>query len=306
MVFRSYEMVQRCLAGLGLTLAFLCSVSLSAENSTLADAQDPPVEAKIPDVKSSLVKPVVLRYQFHPNQFMHYEVVHKMVISLSAKEVTETTRNQSVSKQHLRVVSVDENGDAVIEPTLDHVRMRSQFDDNPPTLFDSDDVNQQPQEFEKILESIGEPQGRQRVDATGKIIAERDTTESMNTVALLMLLPQEPVKVGATWDDDYTVRVRATQKLERSIKLRRKFTFTQLDGDIAVIDFKTLDLDNPQDPQIRVQLIQMTPSGTIRFDIRKGMIVSKTMHSNKVEYEVAGGAMHAISDRTETLVTPKK
>ena len=292
-----------------LLLAFLCTANmpqLSAEETATIDTDDQPVAAKIPDVKDARAKPVVLRYQFHPNQFLHYEVVHEMVIEMTAKEVTEKTRNKSISKQHLRVVSVDSEGGAVIEPTLDYVRMTSQFDDSAPTEFDSDDPNKQPPQFAKVLESIGRPQGWQRLDALGNIVLGDDTSTSMNSSSLLIPLPEQAVEVGATWNEDYSVKVRASQKLERSIKLRRKFTLTRLEGDVASIEFKTVELDNPQDPEIRAQLIQMTPSGKVQFDVKAGKIVAKTMHSDKVEFDIAGGVMRAVSDRTEKLFTPKK
>lgn len=309
MVFRSPEMIRGFMRILGVTLVCLCTAApfaLFAEETATADAGDEPVEAKIPDVTAAHTGPVVLRYRFHPNQFLHYEVTHEMFISLTAKEITETTINKSISKQHLRIISVNSDGSAVMEPTLDHVRMTSQFDENPVVEFDSGDKNRQPRQFTNVLKSIGKPQGRQRVDARGNIIADDDNSESMKSTSLLVPFPEKPVEVGATWNDDYSVNVKVRDKVFRPIKLRRSYTLTRLDGQVARIEFKTAELDNPQDPEIRAQLIQMTPSGTVQFDVKAGKIVAKTIYSDKVEFNIAGGAMRAVSDRTEKLFTPKK
>lgn len=288
-----------CRRYFGVIVLILLSLSLTTA------AEDGPVEAKKPAIGDA-AKTVLLRYQFKPNQFLHYEVVHAMLVKMHAQDLVETTHNRTVSKQHLRVVSVNNAGGAVLEPTLDHVRMKSQFDDNPPTLFDSDDPNKQPPQFVRVLESVGKPQGHQRVDARGNIVQGDDTSESMRISPLLVTLPEEPVAVGASWSDDYSVNVRVREKIERPIKLRRTFTLSKLDGDVATIEFKTFELDPPHDPDIRVQLIQMTPSGEIHFDVSQGMIVQKTTKSDKREYNVANGVMHAVSERTEKLVTSKR
>ncbi len=319
---------------------------LAAEETPSVEADDQPVVAKKPTDHSSAIKlvsnevaadettaekkQVLLRYRFQPNQFLHYKVVHEMIIQMQAKALKEVTKNLTTSRQHLRVVSVDEDGNAIMETMLDHVKMKSQFDDNPPTEFDSDDPDKRPAQFEHILKSVGKPQGRVRVNAMGKVLemnvtagknatakngviknisktdADKPEPEKLESYSLLVPLPEKPVGLGEQWIDYMDIKVQVNKTLTRTVKVRRAYTLTKLDGNIAKIEFKTSILDDPQDPEVRVQLIQRSPSGSIRFDIENGKIISNTMHSDQTEIGIAGDAssMRAVSNRTETLFTP--
>ncbi|MFN0195309.1 MAG: DUF6263 family protein [Planctomycetaceae bacterium] len=321
------------------------SARLVAEDAPSGDADDQPVVAKKPTDKNSTIKlvsnevaadetaaekkQVLLRYRFRPNQFLHYKVVHEMVIQMEAKGLTEVTKNTSISKQHLRVVSVGEDGSAIMEAMLDHVNMKSKFDDNEPTEFDTADPDKRPTQFEHILKEVGKPQGRVRVDATGKVLemnvtagknataknsvikniskteSDKPEQEKLESYSLLVPLPEKPVALGEKWIDYMEIKVQVN-KLTRTIKVRRAYTLTKIEGNIAKIEFKTSILDDPQDPEVRVQLIQRTPSGSIRFDIENGKIISNTMHSDQTEIGIAGAdsRMRAVSNRTESLFTP--
>jgi hypothetical protein len=55
-----------------------------------------------------------------------------------------------------------------------------------------------------------------------------------------------------------------------------------------------------------MQLIQKTPSGTIKLDIERGVIISQDVSLDKAQVGVfdGKGAMRAVSTRLETLVDP--
>ncbi len=79
-----------------------------------------------------------------------------------------------------------------------------------------------------------------------------------------------------------------------------------MEDQVAVIKFKTKVLKRQNDPKIGLQLIQKTPSGSIKLDIERGVIISQDVSSDKAQIGIfdGQGAMRAITSRVETLVDP--
>jgi hypothetical protein len=69
--------------------------------------------------------------------------------------------------------------------------------------------------------------------------------------------------------------------------LQRTYQLAEVNGSIATIKLKTARITPVNDPQIEVQLMQRTPSGSIKFDLDQGRIVSM---ETVVEQTVLGAA----------------
>lgn len=247
----------------------------------------------------------LLRYKFTPSQFVHYTVDSQNKISVQLNQDKQTTINTAKTEKHYRVVWVDEKGNGTLETVIDRVRMSAQFDNQTPATFDSQDPKQKDlKQYEKIRETIGKP-SRMVYSPLGKAMPKKGESKPENQ-GFLIPLPEKEVKIGDTWKEDYEIEVAVGKKLRKNIPIRRTFTLESVNDQIAEIKFKTKIIARQNDPKIGLQLIQKTPSGTIKLDIEKGIIVFQDVSLDKAQVGIfqGQGAMRAISSRVEKLVDP--
>ncbi len=245
-----------------------------------------------------------LRYKYTPSEFVHYAVESQNKIIVEKNEAKQTSTNTAKTQKHYRVVGVDQEGNGTLEMTIDRVQMSAQFDDEAAATFDSKDPKQKDlKQYDKIRETIGKP-SRMVCSPLGKVISKADQSNQ----GFLIPLPENQVKVGDNWKEDYDIEVAVGKTLRKKVPIRRIFTLESVQDQIAVIEFKTNILTRLNDPKLGLQLIQKTPSGTIKLDIEKGIIVSQDVSLDKAQVGIfdGQGAMRAISSRVETLVNPSE
>lgn len=297
-----------------LATALLCNGNLAAaEEPAIATRQ--PVEAIRPANAATepAVQTYLLQYKFRPGQDVYYQSIHTTRITTQKNETSESTLNHSSALKHFRVVSVDANGQAVLESYLDRVKMSYQFGDNPAIEYNSESTAQTPRGFGEIHLSIGRPLSRSTVERNGKLKTIISLAENRDGAPkggsddrsrnFLFELPTEPIAVGAEWSEKLPVKVQISKGLTNTVVLLRKFKLESVEGHQATISTKSDLLTPTDDPHILAQLIQRTPRGTFVFDIEQGLIVSRTMTTNKTEVGVLGpnSAMRAASELNETL-----
>ncbi len=64
----------------------------------------------------------------------------------------------------------------------------------------------------------------------------------------LVILPEKPVHIGDDWFDDYQVRVQVKKELSQRVTLRRRYTLTAVNNDVAVIRMETAEVTPVNDP----------------------------------------------------------
>lgn len=225
----------------------------------------------------------LIQYKFRPGQFAHYQVETESTMKLTARQTRQTLHKSKSTRKHFRVVSVDENGTAVLETVLDHVVMKAQSDDEEPVVFDSEDRDQSPGAFKDIANAIGKPTARVRFDSSGRVRnvlpvnGRKPVIDDESKFAFLVPMPTEPIEIGHTWKDDFKIQVsvdpRLRSPLTRPIQIRREYRLEKIESDLAVISFRTFPLSVEKNPHIQTQLIQRSISGSIQFDLKKGLIV---------------------------------
>lgn len=262
-----------------------------------------------------------LKYQFVANQFTHLNVVHEATITTEYGEARETTFNESITRKHYRVVSVDADGSAVLEPVIDHVQMKAQFGDREPVLFDSNWSDDKiPAKFMDIKKSVGHPTARFRVNHFGRLESvsrlqvgsqtgpvDADSGDNDPSRNFLVVLPEKPVQIGDTWTDTFRTKVSINNDIQREVELLRTYRLKSVEGSVAVISMVTSVTDPIRKPAIRAQLIQREPSGTIRFDLDRGLVLERESTVDKTVFECFGpkSSMKAVSRRVEKLVAPE-
>jgi hypothetical protein len=315
----------------------LVTVATSLGGFSLANAKEPSQDIASPPSGSDITLasatapanaapsgPIMLAYKFESGQFVHYSGTNRVQYTTQLGDQYDLPREQrkfsniqtNETGSHFRIVTVDEQGIATIEPVVDRARMTAKMHGKEPVEFDSaSDATPQPQ-FQAIRDAIGHPVARFQVSPTGTLIKAiivdatapqslRDAAERLDTrFPFLSLLPSMPVAVGDKWREDYSI-VAVVNGLKQPIPIRRIYQLDAVADGIAIIKFKTLVLTPVNDPEFEKQIVQQTPTGTIEFDIERGLVRS---HSSSVHRTVmnafgAQSLLQVIGESTETLVT---
>lgn len=270
-----------------------------------------------------------LRYKFKPKQQVHYEVTHSSTTSMSKDQTRSIAKDSAKSRKHFTVISVDEMGNAVLEPVIDAVKMSVQFDNGPKKTFDSESKENPLKEFANVKRTIGKPLVRLTVSPTGRLIKAKPLLDKdlQKKVAgangeakpaedpsknFLVVFPEKKLQVGDTWTDDkLTVKltVQTSPRLRQDFTILRMFQLESVKDGKATIRFTMAPLKPIQNnPQLETQLIRRLIGGTIVFDLERGLIVSRKSSSDrKVHGAINGqGLLHVTTDRTEELIPAPK
>jgi hypothetical protein len=277
-------------------------------------AQDP-VPSTVTLVNPGAEPTYRLVYKFTPGQFAHYEVSNSMRIVTQYGGANSVATNESQAWKQYRVVTVDEQGQATLEPIITRVKMSAQFDNLDAVKYDSQDPAPPPKDFAEIAKSVGQAVARVLFTSNGELLKISPLPGAPEKLAaaapkadpqanFLVSLPKEAVGVGAVWKDRYQVPVTlGAGKLTQPITLQRQYTLTQVSGSIATITSKTTILTPLNDPQVEAQLIQRTPTGTIEFDLDRGLLVSHHTTVDKTVVNAFGpnSQLQASSETREKL-----
>jgi len=256
-----------------------------------------------------------LAYKFTPGQFAHYEVLQKSVIVSRYAQGQEKMNNESTTTKHFRVVTADAAGVAQLEPIIDRVRMSVTFDDVNKVEYDSAQPGPPPRGFEAVAATIGKSMARLHLTPNGqlsKVTALPDAPASFTALAaqadptlnFLVPLPREAVGVGAVWKDRYQVPVSVGPGLSQPVTLQRQFELAKVTGNVATITFQTIIITPMDNPAVQAQLLQRTPTGTIEFDLDRGLIVAQTTKASGQVVQAFGANtfMQASLETTERLI----
>lgn len=266
------------------------------------------------DKQQTTVDEYLLRYKFRRGQFVHYEEVSGSKKILMARGQTQTISETRRINKHFRVVTVDENGSAVVEPVIDRVRLKVQNDDAPTVEFDSDDADADAKDFKAVKETIGRAALRIRYSHCGRIEQllpiqdQPEVVENMEDYNFLVAFPKEALAIGGTWDDRYIIDVNVDGKLRNPLKkqvtIKRIYKLKNVKSGIAEIGFRTYPLRIERDPRIKAELVHHSLFGAIRFDVEKGIILEWKSEGTGHVFDVFGptSSMQAQSSSVERYI----
>lgn len=228
-----------------------------------------------------------LAYKFQLGHFVNFEVVNKMTMTTQYQQATEKVTHESKTWKQLRVISIDESGNILLEPYIQRVIMSAKFNDAEPTVFDSDKPDETPHQFNEVAKTVKKPVARVLVTSSGELLKitllegapaslAQGGTAADPRLNFLTSMPKEPVGVGGIWKDRFEAPVNVgSNGLQQMVKLQRVYEVTKIEGNIATISLKTGVITPVSDPQIELQLMQRTPTGVLEFDIARGCVLSQ-------------------------------
>jgi hypothetical protein len=260
-----------------------------------------------------------LSFKFAPNQFVHYNVIHKMTVTTRKGQLKRVDVNETKSRKHYRVVYVDEQGNGTLETVIERVQMTLRFDEDDVKFWDSKFNRNPTGPFKHVARTIGKPQSRIKAACNGKTIsitqvnskpsrsASKDGKQTLGN-NVLITLPEGPVKIGETWRERYNLSVLIDGKLPIPIQMLRQYTLKSVERNLATISVSTSVLTPVRDPGIsaRLALQQAKSIGTILFDFERGMMISREVKSDEriVGYPSLDSSLHSLSVLTEQFVSP--
>lgn len=282
---------------------------------TLASTAVTPVEAPRPS------DGIVLRYQFQEGDVLRTRIEQITTLHATKGEFRETQQTKTRTDQCFKVLSVEADGTATLRMLIDGVRMEYAFNDGTPTIYDSSSGEVPAAAFAQVAEAIDRDLADLKIRPTGDIeqIQPLLSEEELATIPgklgldpeeasnLLVIFPQRPLKVGDVWSNTFSSSVTVSGKLRQKVKILRQYRLDSYTNDIATISIKTAPISAISEPSMLVQLIQRSAAGKMRFDVKAGRTIERTMQVDNTEigWEGPDSSLRALSDWSERPIDPQ-
>jgi len=249
----------------------------------------------------------VLRYKFEPGETLRWEVVHEVQIRTSVSGTSQNAETSSRSVKAWQVGDVELDGSATFEHLVEWVDMRQKLYGRQPLRYDSRSDEKPPAGFQQVAASVGKPLSVVTMDALGKIVRRQQKLQrpgTQNEGPMTIPLPEEPVAVGESWSFPEEISVRLNTGAIMTVKARQSFTLESVKTGVATISVTTRVLSPIDDPAIESQLIQRESTGSVRFDIEAGRVLSQQMDVDKhvVGFRGQASSIHYVTRFTEKLL----
>jgi len=251
-----------------------------------------------------------LRYKFQPGERIRWKVVHRSRVRTTVSDSTQVAETVSQSVKLWRVTTAKPDGSAVFAHMVQSVDMRQKLTGRQEVRYNSRTDKTVPKGFQTVAKSIGVPLSIVTIDPRGKVL-DRQRRVKQTAVSqdgqITIPLPEEPIPVGHTWSLPYDITVQLTSGGIKKVKTRQAFTLKSVKTGVATIRVVTQVLTPINDPAIEAQIIQRESTGTVRFDIDAGRIVSQQMDVDKrvIGFRGEASSLHYLTRFTEELLTDR-
>jgi hypothetical protein len=284
-----------------------CTIAAaSAANDPIDSAADTP--ADVTALKDGTKYD--LRYKLATGDVLRYSVAHRAAIRSTIDETTQEAQTKTDSVKLWKITDVLPNGDVEIMNVVEQVHMVNQLPDRAQTEYDSQRDKTPPPGYEDAARAIGVPLSVVRITPRGEIVShvvKHQQSAAEPDAQMAVRFPDQPVAVGATWDEPFDVTVQLEGGATKSIQTRRHYELTNVSGGIATIAV-AYQILSPIDAAIESQLVQRLMKGTVLFDIERGRIESQQYEIDKRILGFAGptSSMHYVMRMEEKLAAAEK
>lgn len=258
-----------------------------------------------PALWAAAPEPCTLRYKVQTGDVLRYQVVHNASIRSTMDGATQKAQTRSESVKAWKVIDVLPSGDIELQNVVEKVKMTNRLPDRAEMKFDSTSGEDPPPGFEDAASAVGTPLSQVRLTPWGKVLdhkVKHHQPAADPHAPLAVLLPEQPVAVGDTWDEPVEIQVRLSEGGTKSVSTRRHFRLESVSDGVAVIH-TTHQVLSPVTPEVEGQLAQRMMEGKVRFDIARGRVLSQEFEVDKRVLGFAGpsSSMHYVMKMTERL-----
>jgi len=250
----------------------------------------------------------VLQYKFKMGEVLRYGVKHTANIRSTIEGTSQEAESQSESIKAWKVTDVLPGGEMEFIHVVEVVRMSNRVPNRALVEYDSQRDATPPPGFEQAASAVGVPLSLVRIKPSGEITHREEKHPQppvSDDMPITLQLPAEPIAVGEQWDATYDVQAERKSGTKQQVRTRRVCTLQSVDKDVATIgvDYQIL---TPVEPFVESQLIERLTKGTVRFDLKRGRVVSQEFDADQRVLGFAGEAssMHYISRLEERLLKP--
>jgi len=262
--------------------------------------------ARLDAVKKKLAgRKYDLRYKVSAGETIRYKVLHLATIETRIRGVTQTAKSRSASTKAWKVTGVDAQHGFTFVHSVEDIDMWNQISGIQEVRYNSKTDKKPPLGYEDAAASVGVPLTVATVDAYGKLLKRENKRRQFGQGGqLLVPLPPHEVKIGDKWFYPYEVIVKLRSGQIKRIKLHEQYRLESVKTGVATISVETQVLTPLKDPEIESQLVQRLTSGTIKFDIDAGRVLSRQLDQDKVVIGFSGpeSFMKCLARLTEELL----
>jgi hypothetical protein len=282
--------------------AFL-SLAIGVLATSLASAAAPDVTPVADAAKYDL------RYKLTTGTVLRYTIDHRAAIRSTIDDTTQEAQTKTESVKAWKVTDVLPSGEIEFMNVVERVHMINHLPDRAPAEYDSQKDKTPPPGYEDTARAIGIPLSVVRMTPRGKVTSYNVKHSQPNAdkdAQVAIRLPDQPVAVGATWDEPFDVTVNVDAGGTKSIQTRRHYELLSVSSGIATIEV-TYQVLSPIDAKIESQLVQKLMKGNVRFDVDAGRIDSQLFEVDKRVLGFAGptSSMHYVMRMEEKFTDAK-
>lgn len=251
---------------------------------------------------------ILLRYKFDLGEVLRYEVAHQAHVRSTIEETSQEVESTTESVKAWKVTDVLPSGEIEFMHVVESARMTNRRPNQGVAEYDSRETTEPPPFFAEAAKSIGVPLTQIRMTPAGKIV-DREEKHPQPKVSedmpITLELPDQPIAVGEKWDRTYDVSANRKSGAKQTIRTRRLCRLKAVESGVAVIavDYQIL---TPIDAFVKSQLVERLTSGTVRFDIERGRVLTQRHEVDERILGFAGKAssMHFVARLEERLLKP--
>jgi len=248
----------------------------------------------------------VLVYKFRPGETVRTRVVHRATVDNAIQGTSQTAETRSSSIKVWKISDLAPGGLITFVHSVESVDMWEQTQGRQEVRYNSLTDKEVPDAYKEVAAQIGIPLTVVTMDRNGKVVRrdEKMKQPNVNSMPMAHVLPGEPVAVGAVWTTPLEPDVRQQDGTITKVKGRYRYFLEKVADGVAVIQVEAQVLSLIHDPAIEAQLIQRMPSGTIRFDIDAGRVLSQQLDLDKrvIGFSGPSSSMHCVTRLTEELL----
>lgn len=247
-----------------------------------------------------------LRYKFATGDVVRYSVKHRMSVRNTIEKDTQEARSETTSVKVWKIVDVLPGGEIELNNLVEKLHMKNQLPDQVELEYDSEADQEPPTGFEDAAKAVGVIISQVRMTPRGEVLDREmkiHQPAADPTAPVAVRLPDGPVKMGDTWNEQVDVTVQMRSGGTKAIETRRHFKLASVEHGIATIE-TSFQVLSPVDPYIEAQLVQRLMKGNVQFDLEKGRVVSQRMDVDERVLGYAGptSSMHYVMRMEEKLL----
>ena len=243
-------------------------------------------------------------------EVLRYKIKHTTNIRTTIEGTTQEAESQSDSIKAWKVTDVLPNGEIEFVHLVEKVRMSNRVPNRAVREFDSESDTSPPPGFEQAAGAVGIPLSVIRMTPTGKVVdrvEKHPQPTPSKDMPIMLPMPQKPLAVGEQWDFTYDVSAERKGGAPLVVRTRRVCTLMHVKTGVATIGVEYQIL-TPVSSLVESQLVERLTKSTLRFDLKKGRLLTQTVTADRriIGFSGEASSMHYVSSLEERLLKPEE